>query len=130
MGSDKFVEKNVAGFCSRHVRSQKQGSFGNYHRYILEVLWSKLYLLDVRSLWALLSLSFFEANLVAFLQSLVTFFLDFRKVHKQVLSSVVRSNESIPFGFIEPLYCTLHYLYHLLTLKKKYHGNSNLKLSW
>ena len=108
----------MAGFYSRHVCSQKQGSFWNYHRYILEALWSKLYLMDVCSLWALLSLSFFEANLVAFPQSLVTFFLDLRKVHKQVLSSVIRSNESIPFGLIEPFYCTLHYLYHLLTLKK------------
>jgi len=48
-----------------------------------------------------LSLSLFEANFVTFVKAFESFPLYFGEVHKQVLSSIFRSDESIPFGLIE-----------------------------
>ena len=77
-----------------------------------------------------MSLSFLEANVVTFLKSFVSFTLYFGEVHKQVLSSVIWSNESIPFGFIEPLYLTLHLRITSFLVHKKTTKVSENKLSW
>ena len=68
---------------------------------------SKLYLFDVCSLRPFWSLLLLEANSVTLLKDFVSFAADCREVYKQVRSSVIRSNESVTLGFIEPLYCSL-----------------------
>jgi hypothetical protein len=77
-----------------------------------------------------LSLSFLETNFVAFPKSLESFALYFREVHKQVLFSFIRSNEPIPFGFIEPFYLTLHHKITSFPVYKKTTKVSKNKLSW
>jgi hypothetical protein len=62
--------------------------------------------LNVGSLLAFGALRDFELDFLTFFEGLEAIHLDRREVSKQILTAVVRSNETKTFGVIEPFDCT------------------------
>jgi hypothetical protein len=58
--------------------------------------------LDVRGLLALRSAHNFELNLLAFFEALEAIHLNRAKVREQILSAVIRGDESVTLGVVEP----------------------------
>jgi hypothetical protein len=72
--------------------------------------------LDFRRLFALGALLHLEAHTLVFLQGLETTSQDLGKVRKQIISTIVRRNESETLRVIEPLHKTCC---HFSTISKK-----------
>src|SRR5262245_26954365 len=62
--------------------------------------------LDVGGLLALGALGDFERHLLTFLEGLEAAHLDCREVREQIFAAIVRGDEPVAFGIIEPLHRT------------------------
>lgn len=71
---------------------------------------------DVLRLESLGTLGDFERNLIVLAQGFESFRLDGRVVDKQILTTVLGRDETIPFRIVKPLHCSCR---HTFPQKKK-----------
>src|SRR6516165_8763251 len=76
----------------------------------------------IRCLRPFRALHYFEFDRISFLQRTVTL-ADDRRIMYEHIGPVVPPNEPVPFGIIEPLYSSLHFVSPLA-------GDSNVSYSW
>jgi hypothetical protein len=83
---------------------------GDLSRYRLSAEFVGLESLNVFGLQALGALGDIELHGLAFLQALESASLDGREMHENVFASLT-ADKAVPFGVIEPLYCSLFHVF-------------------
>jgi hypothetical protein len=111
-GETLIKKKAILGLVLEYLCAELSGiRKGDLDRSPFRNLWlsERLYVLSLPALWAF---DHVELHALALLQAPETTGLNCREVHENIFPRLT-ADESVPFGIVEPLYCSLFHIYIL-----------------